>query len=419
MSSTPSTKLTILIEELDGSLWVAAIDPAKKLQGLEVDPMAEEVRWGSIYWGRVETIDPALDAAFISLDGEQVGLLHNRDVRIKGPDGTFTRGGAVAIGKVLQPGQGVLVQAKAGSLPTKDPRDMRPFEKNPVLTMAVALPGRYLIHTPFDEENRVSVRIRDKKLRAGLQAMVDALDPREGYILRSSAAGVKTDLLIREGKVLRALWQQILPHAAGDTPRLIMLGPDAISRTLSDHSDKYIERIEVVTMTHYDAAAEWCEVYAPDLMTRIKPMELKGAEDDWSLFDHYDIISAIEDLFDPYVVMNDGGSIIIQETAALTAIDINRGADRRPVYALNRDAAFEVARQLRIRNLGGAIVIDFLKMPKETDRKKLIADMQKAVDGDPCTIQIHGFTKLGMLEMTRNRRTPPLQDRFKVAFQAG
>ncbi len=403
--------MDILIEELNGSLWVAALE-RKKLIGLEIDAEHEAVRWGSIYWARVIRIDASLDAAFLDLDGENKGILYNRDVRITGKDGIIIKGGNVAIGKLLSAGQMILVQAKAGYLPKADDEE-KWEDKTPVVSMAISLPGRYLIYTPYEIDNRISQRIRDRKLRSQLLAMVEKLEATEGCILRAAAANTQTEILVREGKLLRLEWDHLLEHAKGDKAQLILLGPDAISRTLSDQSRARIDRIEVVTMDHFQAAEEWCELFAPDLVTKIRPIEIENAEIDLALFDHHGVMEQVVSLFQPYALMISGGNMIFQDTAAFMAIDVNSGADKRSHLALNIEAAVEIARQLRLRNQGGAVLVDFLKMPDSKDKKALLTALQKAVDEDPCTVHIHGFTRLGLVEMTRARRTPSLHDRFE------
>lgn len=412
-------KLDILIEELDGSVWVAALSNGR-LDGLEVDPVAEEVRWGSIYWAKVARIDKALDAAFVNLDGDNIGLLHNADVRIKQKDGSYKKGGDVEIGKLIQPGQMIAVQAKSGYLPLGDPREKKNTteyqeDKNPRVSMNISLPGRYLIHTPLETENRLSRRIRHKDMRARMQGMLDDLKECKGCILRAAATNTQTDVLVREAKILQEIWNQLSAFFEGDNPSLIMLGPDAVQRTLGDHAFDYIERIEITTMDHYQDTEEWCEIYAPDLVTRINPIELPDQNAELGLFSYRDIVGQIEDVFQPYVVMDSGAVLILQETAALMAVDVNRGADKRSNFEINMDAAEEIARQMRLRNLGGVFMVDFLKM-KTAEQKKLTAALEEfCMRDDPCTVQISGMTKLGFMEISRHRRTPPLQDRFDNA----
>lgn len=403
--------MDILIEESDQSLWAAALDGGR-LVGLEVDPAFEEVRWGSIYWAKVKTIDAALDAVFVDLDGENTGILYNKDVRIKQSDGTFKKGGEKAIGKTLQPGDMITVQAKSAYLPA-DTYDYDKHEsKLAQMSMDITLPGRHLIYCPMMQENRISMRVRDKMLRKNMRAMLNQLGDIQGCILRAAAADMQTDVLIREGKILREAWNQMQQFLEGSEAALIMNGPDAVQRILSDNATHTIDRIEVVIMDHFQVVEEWCSVFAPDLVTKIEPVEIDNATEDLALYHYRDIIGQIENLFQTYAVLEGGGNIIIQETAALTAIDVNKGGDKRSHLAVNIDAAKETCRQIRLRNTGGIIMIDFLRLNGKADEGKLIAALETEIQKDPCTIQFHGKTALGLYELTRKRRTPPLQARF-------
>jgi Rne/Rng family ribonuclease len=409
-----SSRCDILIEQLEGSLWVAALGEKKRLVGLEVDPYGEEVRWGSIYWAKVARIDKSMDAAFISLDGDNVGILHNADVRLRRKNGNIVKGGEKDIGKYIQPGQMIAVQAKSAYMPRPDDADIAPEDKNPRLTMNIVLPGRYTLFAPFESENRVSRRIRDKKMRKQLMTMLDEMADCKGAILRAAAADTQTEVLSRETKILTEMWEQVQKHFEGEQQGLIMLGPDAVQRTLSDRAGNRVGSIQVSTMDHFAIAENWCEIFAPDLMTKIKPVELKDGDDEFALFDHHDIIPQIEMLFQPYAILKDGAAIIIQETAALIAVDVNRGGDTRSNLAINLDAADEIARQLVLRNLGGAVVIDFLKLSGKAEYKQLLDRLEDwFVANDPCTVQIHGVTGLGMVEIARQRRTPPLLERYE------
>ena len=404
--------MDILIEELEGSLWAAALHDGR-LEGLEVDPPHEEIRWGSIYWAKVKTIDKALDAVFVDLDGDNTGILYNSDVRWRDKKGKVHKGGAESIAKRFQPGEMVAVQAKTAYLPSDRDDFTAPESKTPQMSMDITLPGRYLIYCANMERNRISQRIRDKKLRKQLHKMMDSMEDINGCILRLAAAHTQSDVLIREGKILSSAWEEIQKYFKDNEPGLIALGPDAIQRTLSDQAGQTIDRIEVVTMEHFKHIEEWCSIFAPDLVTKIEPIELDTASEDLALFHHRDIIGQIEDLFHPYALLPGGGNIIIQGTAALTAIDVNKGGCKNAHLAVNIEAAREAARQIRLRNCGGIIVIDFLKSQNRKDQGKLIAALEESIDEDPCTVQIHGITALGLIEITRKRRTPPLADRFQ------
>ncbi|MFK7840175.1 MAG: ribonuclease E/G [Bdellovibrionales bacterium] len=408
--------MDILIEEEDGRILVAALKDGR-IEGLEMEPPHEEVRWGSIYWAKVTAIDAALDAAFLDLDGFNTGILYNNETRSFDKEGRVVKGGAKAIGKRFNAGDMVAVQAKSAYIP-KDHDDFASTEtKTPQMSMDITLPGRYIIYCPMMGVNRVSTRIRDKKMRKQLLKMQDELEDIDGCILRLAAANTQTDVLMREGKILQNAWQEMQKFMAGHEAGLIALGPDAIQRTMSDQAAQPIDRIEIVTMEHFEEVEEWCAVFAPDLVTKILPIQLPNAEEELALFHERDIIGQIEDLFQSYCVLPSGGSVILQKTAALTAVDVNKGSDKASKLGTNIEAAKEVARQLRLRNCGGIIMIDFLKMNSKKEEGKLIAALEEAINDDPCTVQIHGITNLGLIEVTRKRRTPPLGERFVGRFE--
>ena len=408
--------MEILIDEMEGNVWVTTVED-KRLYGLEIDPIDEAVRWGSIYWAKVTKIDKAMDAAFVDLDGENVGLLHNKDLRLFDKNGLPAKNQDVAIGKRIKPGDCLVVQAKSGYLPRIDTMDVTIEDKSPRVSMNITLPGRHLIFSPMMDENRISKRIYDKKRRKQLTKMLNNVDNVNGCILRASAADTQTDILIREGKILKEIWDQLQEYLTGTIPALIMEGPDAIQRSLSDQASKQIDSIEIVTMERYQEVEEWCEIYAPDLVTKVKPIELDNQEQDLGLFDFRDVLDQIEDLFQTYVLMKGGGNIIIQETAALCAIDINRGGDTRGNHVINLEALEEIGRQIRLRNLGGIIIVDLLKFKTKKEHTQILDALEKIVQEDPCTVQIHGITNLGLVEMTRNRRTPALQDRLNLVLE--
>jgi len=406
--------MDILIEEYEENIWAVALEDGR-LEGLEIDPVNETVRYGSIYYAKVESIDTSLDAAFVNLDGDNTGIIFNKDVRYTDKDGKTCKGGDKPIGKILHPGDMIAVQAKTAHIVSEDDFWFDE-DKNARVSMDITIAGRYLIYCPTLQKNSISRRIKGKSLRKRLDDMIRSLKNLQGFILRSSAADLQTDILEREAYILKEIWSELSAYFKGNDPTLIAMGPDSIQRILGDKATNPIERIEVVTMDHYSQIEDWCSIFAPDLMTKIIPIELDDASQDLALLDHRDVLGQIEALFHGYIMLMNGGSLIIQETAALTAIDVNKGSDKRSHLAVNIDAAKETARQIRLRNIGGIIIIDFLKTNKK-DTDKLLKILDDETYSDPCTVQIHGFTKLGLMEITRKRRTPSLNKRFDgIAF---
>ncbi|MFA5591682.1 MAG: ribonuclease E/G [Micavibrio sp.] len=405
--------MDIIIEEMDGGLWVAATQRGR-LYGLEIDPPQENVRWGSIYRGKVARIDKSLDAAFIDLGEGNEGILHNQDIRLAAPDGKTIKGGGEPVGKLLRPGQFIIVQAKSGYLKRDDEFEFIREDKTARLSMDITLPGRFLIHAPLMEQNQVSSRIRNKDLRSRMMTMMNGFAPLHGLILRASSEDTQMDILLREAKILNGVWTSLQEKFEGSAPALLLNGPDAFIRSIGDQAGFAIERIELSTMEQFKLVEEWCQIFAPDLVTRIHPIAVEDPQGELALFDYRGLLGDIEDLFQEYGLLRSGGSIIIQETAALTAIDVNRGSDDRPAYKVNMEAAEEIARQIRLRNIGGIVLIDFLKFSKKSEQANFLSALTAIFDTDPCTVQLHGLTALGLLELTRKRRTPPLSERMDI-----
>jgi Rne/Rng family ribonuclease len=402
--------MDILIEESSENLWAAALHKGR-LEALEIDPEGEQVRWGSIYLAKIKTLDPARDAAFLDLDGYNTGILYNKDTRHTDDKGKTVKGGAEAISKRYQPGDMVLVQAKTAYVSGPYDDDIHE-QKIPQMSMDITLQGRHLIYCAFSEGNRLSRRITDKKLRKTITAMLQKLDDLQGFIIRAAASHTQTDILRREAAILKGGWEEIKAAATGNTAKLVMTGPDAIQRILSDQADKHIDSIEITTMEHYNHAEMWAGTFAPDLVPKIVPVELDNAEEELALFYERDMVGQIEDLLQPYCLLPGGGNLIIQSTAALTAIDINTGGDKRAHAVINIEAAKEALRQIRLRNIGGVILIDFMKITSKEAAKDLHAVLEMESAKDSCTVQIHGLTGTGLMELSRNRRTLPLDKRI-------
>ncbi len=397
--------MDILIEEFDGALWTVATEK-NKITGIEIDSPDERVRWGDIFLAQVKTIDSARDAAFLDLDGENTGILFNKHVRLPGPDGTTIKGGDVSIGKLISPGQVLLVQAKTGIIPSASANEYE--TKIPELSMDISLQGRYLIYCPMMKENRLSQRITNPKLRKQITAMMDKLNDMGGCILRASAAYTQSEILSIEAKTLKKIWHSIQEKIDQGQTGFLHPGLNALQRILSDQALEQINRIEVVILDHYKSAEDWCIEFAPDLITKITPVELSDGEQDLALLHERDVMEKIGALLKPYATLPGGGNIIIQETSALTAIDVNKGNDKNAHISTNQEAVREAIRQIILRNLGGTIIVDCINTKNKKEKDTLIKLAKSEAEKDSCTLQIHGFTATGLLEISRARRTPPL-----------
>ncbi len=373
----------VLVDRL-GPLTRAAVLTGGRLTDLYIDNPERPSLLGSVFLGRVERIVTGLDAAFIDLGTGKSGLLGVADAR--GPKGRVER-----IGTLLRTGQSVLVQVKADSVGSK----------GPTLTMDVTLPGRFLVHAPLSRGIAVSKRLAQGPARAELIKRLEAVVVGEGWIARSGAATALPDMLAEEAEALVLAWRAV-QQAAGPAPALLRRGPDAPQRALIEHGTA--ARVVAEGKDLAVALSGWCEEFAPDLAGRLETHT--GTP---GLFEMFDLDSEIDTLLGPRVPLSAGGSLVIERTEALTVVDVNAG-ERGNALDVNLEAAREIARQLRLRNVGGIVVVDFVNMKGRGDAERLLGALSSAVAGDPAQTQVYGLSKLGLVEMTRARRGTALAD---------
>lgn len=406
------SRLELLVDR-DGPLTRAAVLADGRLTDLHIDHADRPSLLGAIVLGRVERIATGLNGAFIELGNGLSGLLPAADVRRPVLDDdasphprSSNRPGAkpAPIGALLRTGQPVLVQVKADATGSKGPS----------LTMDITLPGRFLVHAPLGRDIAVSKRLGSGPERAALARRIEELATGAGWIVRAGAAQVPDDLLAAESEALHLQWRAVRDDArAGSAPRLLHPGPDAPTRALIEQGAAapaviLIDdpappgRIAVGDGPLLSGVRDWCGHHAPDLLAR-----LSAHKDTQRLFDLRDLDGALAELLDVRVPLPLGGSLVIERTEALTVVDVNAGERGNPLD-VNLDAAAEIARQLRLRNVGGIVVVDFVNMRSRGDAERVLAALSQAVESDPVQTQVYGMSKLGLVELTRARRGTPL-----------
>lgn len=394
--SAPGAAPEIFIDR-DGPLTRAAVLAGGRLSDLVIDNAERPSLLGSVFLGRVERIATGLDAAFVDLGTGKSGLLGVADARR--PSGA---GGRVErIGTLLRTGQPVLVQVKADAVGAK----------GPTLTMDIALPGRFLVRAPLGRGIAVSKRLAQGPARTELLRRLEAVVVGEGWIARAGAATAAPDTLADEAEALALAWRAIDGRAGGPAPTLLHPGPNAAQRAVIEHGAPV--RIVVDGKDTAGAFAAWCADAAPDLVGRIETYT--GTP---RLFDLHDLDAVIAGLLDPRVPLSAGGSLVIERTEALTVVDVNAG-ERGNALDANLEAAREIARQLRLRNVGGIVVVDFVSMKGRGEAERLLTALAAAVADDPAQTQVYGLSRLGLVEMTRARRGAMLADVLAPAGRQG
>ncbi|KAA0682391.1 ribonuclease E/G [Roseomonas genomospecies 6] len=402
--ASAGAELEILVDR-DGPLTRAAVLTGGRLTDLYIDHAERPSLLGHVFLGRVERIATGLDGAFVDLGTGKSGLLSALDAR--GPKGRPKAKGE-RIGNLLRTGQTVLVQVKADATGAK----------GPTLTMDITLPGRFLVHAPLGRDVAVSKRLGSGPERADLARRVQDVATGAGWIVRAGAATAPDGLLAAESDALHLAWRQIRDAAErGGGPSLLLSGPDAPRRALIEHGAARPSRITVDDAALARDLAAWCADRAPDLEERVEPFDARrlAAPSDGRqrLFDLRDLDAEIETLLGTRVPLSGGGSLVIERTEAMTVVDVNAGERGNPLD-VNLEAAAEIARQLRLRNAGGIVVVDFVNMRNRGDSERLLNALSRAVEDDPAQTQVYGLSKLGLVEMTRARRGTALVDLLKA-----
>lgn len=383
--------LDLYADELNGRLHVAVVRKTI-LADLYADSLDRAGSWGSIYSGKVTKIDKSLDAAIVDLGAGLFGLLPAKHVHFPGADRSEERTG---IAELLSPGQAVTVQVKA------EAKKSTPHEnaKMPRLTTRIVIQGQFLSYSPLAGQVTISSSLGSE----ATLALTSRLKGKGGWIVKQAAQDVSEDEIQAETQKLQEKWQVISAMTTGE-PRLLKAGPDALSRALFDNGEKAFGHIHIGSKALFASMTAWCEKFSPGLAASKRLRLFKPEKPGQKLFDLHDIAGEIEDLRSKRVDLPSGGTLIIDATHAMTVIDVNQG----PAFnhaAANAEAAREVARQIRLRNLSGAILADFISTTSRADRQRLQEEIESALFGDPAGAQMHGFTRLGIAEITRKRRT--------------
>lgn len=386
--------MEILIDEIDGRLHAAVVAKGK-LHDLYVDTKHMGESWSSLYLGKVVKIDKRLDAAFVDLGNGLTGFLPAKHVHQPGGYSSEARSG---IAEKLKTGDMLLVQVKAEAKKASQHEN----HKVPRLTTRIYIIGHHLVYCPLASQVTMSRQIE----RPEVLAIGERINAKGGWILQEHAVDAEPDVLEIEARQLAAFWQKILgaKDASDGRPRLLKSGINAIYRVMSDYGAEGIDHIYCGTKKVFDMMTQWCATFDPPLAGSKRLRLFKPERTAQKLFDMYDVSSDIETLGYPTVHLEGGGSLIIEHTHALTTIDVNQGSATNAIET-NDEAALEAARQVRLRNLNGAILIDFIGMEERWRVQKLLDTLTDAFKGDPAQPQVHGFTRLGIAEVTRKRRT--------------
>jgi len=380
-----------------------------ELIDFSIEPTGRRSPIGNIYLGRVLSVVPTLRAAFVDVGLARDGFLSADDARelaeeIEG-DGPLP-----PINQLLREGDSVLVQVARDALGDKGAR----------LATSISLPGRTLIYSPYRSGVALSRRITEESERERLTSILDGLlEDGEGVIVRTNAAGARLEEFSDELEALREVWRTVLQGAdKGEAPAIVHADLGVVARAVRDYVSSPETTVLIDDADAFSVAKTYAGTVMPGLVDRMSLYTGGG-----SLFDRNDVEDQVAEILEPSVPLPGGGQIIIETTAALTAIDVdskgrNRGNPEEAAVQTNIEAAEEVGRQLRLRGIGGAIVVDFIQMRRRANAERVIEALRSMLQDDPAPTDIGTISRFGLLEMTRRRAGPQLSELISRACPA-
>jgi ribonuclease G len=413
---------SLLVINADGPETRVALVEDGLLAELYIERKSERGIAGNIYKGRVERVLPGMQAAFVNIGAEKSAYLHVSDVRgtpddlkrlLSGGESSPSRaqggedeeeeeedrrraGGGARIEDLLKEGQEIVVQVTKEPISTKGARTTR----------YISLPGRHLVFMPTVDHIGISRRISSDRERRRLRDIVESMrPPGSGFIVRTVAEGVSEKELKSDMEFLIKLWNEVVKRTeSGRCPALIYNDLDLLLRTVRDLFTADVEKLIIDSRTEYDRVKKFIGAFMPDFAGHIEIYD--GAD---PIFDGYGIEIEIDRALERKVWLKSGGYLIIDEMEALTAIDVNTGrfvgksSLEDTITKTNLEACREVAEQLRIRSIGGMIVVDFIDMDRAQNREKVTRAFNDHLRRDRAKAAMTRISELGLIEMTRKR----------------
>ena len=377
------------------------------LQEVHVERQARRGIVGNIYKGKVSRVLPGMQAAFVDIGGERAAFLHASDIVphtecVASKEQAHFQVGNIA--ELVRQGQDIVVQVVKDPLGSKGAR----------LTTDITLPSRYLVFMPGSAYVGVSQRIDCEQERERLKSIVGAyVDEQGGYIIRTAAEGVGEVELAQDAAFLNRLWRKIQERRGKIKTGIcgILYEDLGLScRIVRDFVGTELDRIRVDSRSNCDVLRGFVDEFVPELSGKIEYYQGESP-----IFDLFDVENEIQRALNRKVELKSGGYLIIDQTEAMTTVDINTGAFvghrnlEETIFNTNTEATQAIARQLRLRNLGGIIIIDFIDMYDEDHKRRVLHSLETALAKDRVKTNVNGFSQLGLVEMTRKRTRESLE----------
>jgi ribonuclease E len=394
----------MLINAIDPEECRVALVEGTQLEEFYIETYGQEQLKGNIYKARVHNIEPSLQACFVDYGSEFNGFLQLDEIHPEYfKEGSYTGKGPVKIQQALSQGQELLVQVVKEAT----------GQKRPTMTTYLSLAGRYIVLMPGRNNGGISRKLEDEGERGRLRELIEGwkLPEELSVIVRTAAQGKTKRELTTDMNNMRRLWEDIKKRGRkAPTPSLIYKEQDLAIRFIRDYFSPDIKEIVVDNKEIHRKAQEFMRIISPRHRRVVRLF--KGTV---PILAHYGLERQIESIFENQAPLKSGGSIVIDPTEALTAIDVNSGKAKREAnleqtaYKTNMEAAAEIARQVRLRDLAGLIVIDFIDMRDRKHQKQVLKELKENLRRDRARIAMTGLSKFGLVEISRQRIAPPIQ----------
>lgn len=379
---------------------VAMVESAV-VQELWVERASRRGLVGNIYCGKVARVLPGMQAAFVEIGLERAAFLHVSDMlqahplEETAPPESFALPEIPSITELLKPGQLLVVQVIKDPIGSKGAR----------LTTHLSLPSRYLVFVPDMQHVGISVRIEDINERERLKELVGEISKEGGYIVRTAAEGATSTEIAQDKTYLTRLWEALKPRIARPQfAEVIHEDLPLYLRTLRDLVHGKTEKIRIDSEKHFHKAMGFAKEFIPELLTKIELYDRPKP-----IFDLYNIDEEIQKALSRKVALKSGGHVVFDQTEAMTTIDINTGAFvghrnlEETIFKTNLEATHVIARQLRLRNVGGIIIVDFIDMEREEHKEQVLRALERDLVRDNTKYTLGDLSPLGLVEMTRKR----------------
>ncbi len=391
----------ILINAIDTEECRIAKVKDSKLVEFHIETAAREITHGNIYKGIVSRVEPSLQAVFVDYGGERHGFLQKNEIH----SDYFqdNNSGDNSIKNIVRRGQEMIVQI------TKDPY----MKKGAMLSTLISLPGRYTVVMPGSKTRGISRKIENEEDRTRLKSIIDKLVLPEGFgiIIRTAGTNSTKTILSKDVSYLMRLWKNIQTNVKkAKAPALLYKERNLVLRSIRDYFTSDVNEILIDDSIVYREAKDFVNIISPKHTKIVKLY--KGAK---PIFTKYQLEDQLASIFENRVELHSGGSIVIEQTEALVTIDVNSGKGRQKktieetAFMTNVEAAEEIGRQLRLRDSGGLIVIDFIDMRDKKHKIEIERVLKTHVKDDKAKINIGKITRFGLLEMSRQRLRPSIK----------